>query len=171
MNNFILKINYRLILIHLLASVFILLGAERFALLYDFELFEISSKEEVVKYIENGQISATRLSYYLLVHKSGGLIGLLISFLISLMICIKKKIFWLNAITIFITAFFLYRFDILDSMHITMPINSFVDLFAGDNLMVYVIASGLILISIGLFLFFNKWTICFIEKSSRRTLE
>ena len=74
------------------------------------------------------------------------------------MICIKKKIFWMNAIAVFITSFLLNRFDIVESMHITMPINSVVDLFAGDNLMAYLIASGLILIGIGLFLFFNKWT-------------
>src|ERR1035437_5308652 len=106
--SFISKFNCRLICVHLLATAFILLSSKRFALLYDFDFTESFFNfgfPEYLKHLHPKYINETigdRLSLFLWTTYLAKLIGLLLSFIVSLIIILKRKIFWMNAIIVLI---------------------------------------------------------------------
>ncbi|MGZ4058475.1 MAG: hypothetical protein ACXVPU_05585 [Bacteroidia bacterium] len=97
------------------------------------------------------------------------LIALIISFSISLTISLKRKIFWLNSFIVLIIGFLINRLGILDFTLLKTVTNGVGDLFISCGLQYDIIINGVLFTTVGLLIYFNKWTNTFILKQYDRT--
>ena len=167
--------NLRIILIHLFATILIIAGAKQFAVLKDIRLvetisnYEYGTKEFNVHLTKTGNInSGERMAYYLRWTFYSALLGLFVSFIISFIICFRKKALWLNSFIVLIVGLFIQK--LLFNLSIVRQItNSFGELFISFGLQYTVIINGLLWTTVGLLIFFNKWTNKFIIDSQETT--
>ena len=105
------KINWRQILIHFLASLFFMYAMKTIMLLYDVELIELEDRiKDINWFLRIRQTkSSDEIFNYILWTSIGGAIGIFISFIISLIISLRKKWFWLNSLIAFAIIFILRR--------------------------------------------------------------
>ena len=92
------------------------------------------------------------------------LIGLVVAMTISLTLTIRKKMFWLNSLIVFIIALSLNWFGLYDNKVIDTIFFSFGKLFVGIGIPYKFIANGTLLTIIGIVIFFSKWTSNFAFK-------
>jgi hypothetical protein len=162
LSGFISKLNWRLVMVHLLACWFFYYAAGEFWILIDakFLLHLLSTSFK-------GNYDAIRIEHDLMWMNLAELSSILIAFAISLVIVIRKKWFWLNSVlmlTIAIALIMLWaRFKIgftpwhyLKQIFLT-PGSIF------DNTIWFFVINGLLLLTVGLCLFFLKPIIRFIE--------
>lgn len=160
-SNFIHKINWPLIAIHLVATFFMIIAARQFAMLNDIGIIKSIDKyglEGSLKHLYKDGNYSSRIAYFLIWTNLSGLIGLLFGFLISLGLTIKKKMFSLNALIVFIIALLLNRFGLFHIKIINTIFFSLGSLVSHFGLEYEFIINGTILLTLGLFIFFNKWT-------------
>lgn len=161
-----LKFNWRVISIHLLATIFILLAAKRFSLFYDFSLVESYTNYgnfEHIKLLPDTTIGERIISF---IHASiiASLLGLLTSFLISLTICLKRKIHWVNSLIVLIIGILLNKLELLYMPDVKKYMNCIGNLFVKYGFKYTLIINSGLFVLIGLFIFLNKWTNNFITK-------
>jgi len=162
------KLNFRLIAIHLLASLFLLIAAKRFALLYDFEFVESLYKygyPEFIKHLhtENDTITmGERMATTILAIAIANLIALVTSFSYSLFISIKRKAFWLNSFLVLLICYSINILSLLDISIIKSTTNIVGNIFISYGLKYAIIINGIFNLLISVFLFFNKRIIRFI---------
>jgi len=159
--DFMHKINLRLITVHLIATFFIILAARQFAMLNDTGIVESVDKyglDEGLKHLVKEDNFSTRLAYFSLWINLSSLIGLLLAFIASLILTIKKKMFWLNALIVFIMAILLNRLGLYENKIIGTIFFSLGDLTSHFGLQYKFITNGTILTLAGLFMFLSKWT-------------
>lgn len=169
---FISKFNWRLILIHLPATLFLILGARKLAVLSDVDLIEaiyLYPPDDIWNHLKKPLDDITNGQRFYLFFRGiayAGLITILVSFLISLFISIRNKIFWLNSLVVFILVFIItiLTFHKLLFFKILSEIGGFGRLFESLGIKYVFIINGTILTLTGLFLFFNPWTKKFIRK-------
>lgn len=163
------RVNWRLIVIHLFATLFFMIAAKEFIMLYDIELLSLIGKYSVSKtydHLFKQDGFTNRLTLFSFWAKTSPLIGLVISFVLSLMVCLVKKHFWLNSFLVLIISFILYRTGFYDSQVINTIFLSFGRLFASYGIVFILIANGIFLLLIGLFVFFSKVVNDFIQDVS-----
>lgn len=166
---FIEKLNYRLIIFHLLATIFLLLGAKRFSLLYDLDFIEAYYNYGSTEYLHHlndttGGTIGERIAYLLYATAFSTLIALIISFIISLTISLRTRIFLVNSFFVLIIGFLINRFGLLDVAFIKTVTNAIGNLFISYGLKYVIIINGGLLTTIGIVVYFNKWTKKFIGK-------
>ncbi len=165
---FIKKLNFRLIGVHLLATLFLLLGAERFSLLCNLDLIETYRKYGSLEYLDHlsdtGRTAGEIFTYLFYADFFATLLALIISFIISLKICQRRQIYWLNSLFVLIIGILLNRFDFLAFAGIKTLTEAFGNLFISYGLKYVLIINGLLLMSIGVGIYFNNWTMKFIQK-------
>ena len=157
-----MKLNVRLITIHLFATILIAAGVRQFVALFDLNLVETISKFEYKDWMNHitprEDISlGERINSYFRLTFYFAVLAIFISFIISLIISFNKKIFWLNSVIVFIIAFFIQKelFKLYFVTQITHYIGGlFIDLGFGYACII----DGLFWTALGLFLFFNKWS-------------
>lgn len=164
LEKFISLLNWRQIIIHFVASCFFVYGFKTLATLYNLELLEAylysnnGYKMEVLnskKYDSNAFSNLFIFPYYF------AIIGLLVTFLISLIISIKKKWSWFNSLIMFLLTYFLYRFDLLGWSYFKNVFLLIGKMF-NDNFL-SVLVNGTLMLMIGLLFFFSKISTRFIE--------
>ena len=156
--------------IHLLAALFFLLSAKRFALFSDFNLIEslsIYGPTKFAKHLDfaNDATLGERLAYLVMVKALASLGSLVISFLLSLKICFKRKISWINPSIVLLISFLVNASTILELPSVKNSINSFGDFFSSYGLNYAIFINGFLFISIGLVLFCSRRTNNFIFKN------
>lgn len=98
----------------------------------------------------------------------GFLVGLIIAFVISLVISFRKNWFWFNSLIVLIVSFVLGRFNFFGLQNVKGII--FIPAHLLNNEILYILTNGLILLSMGIFVFsFNKFN-NFIATSKWRNL-
>jgi hypothetical protein len=98
------KLNWRLIVIHLVVLCLCAGASREFALLHDYEYFEKTTFSYLVK--DQPPFDSYRFITDIIYIEYAGLIGLLVGFLIILALSVKKSWFWLNPFFAFIIALF-----------------------------------------------------------------
>lgn len=177
---FMKKFNLRLITFHFLATIFIVLGARQFASLIDTDLVIAlqthtsndfyrdldGTLKDIINHLDvKGNLTLGerlyRFNYWIF---TSVLIALCLSFTVSLIISIRKKIFWPNSVLVLMAGFLTYRFGLLNLYEIKKAVFAFGDLFISYGQQYTLFINGSLLTIIGLFLFLNKWTNKFILK-------
>jgi hypothetical protein len=109
------KLNIRLIVVHFLALYFISVSFREFGYLSDLRLFHFITTTHLTTFssqMKAENISSAELMRYTDIRYTAWLLGLIISFVISMTICLRKKWFWGNSILALIFAYFAYWFTI-----------------------------------------------------------
>jgi hypothetical protein len=116
LQNFITRLNWLQILIHLVAFWFFIHAFQTLSYLYDTKLVDTvrhSNDQTIDGAFRHNGIEGSDLTYFILWTSVSGLIGLLIAFIISLSISIRRHWFWINSLIAFVLTYFLYKFDLL----------------------------------------------------------
>ncbi|HTD39226.1 MAG TPA: hypothetical protein VK671_01310 [Mucilaginibacter sp.] len=154
LSQFVSKLNWRLILVHLIACWFFIHAFLEFAGLHDIDIY----KE--VKDIRSSAVQS-RIYYDAIWISLSEDAGLLTAFIISLVLSIKHRWHWLNSVIVLLVGFFLNRFDLFGwhfLKHIFLKPGY---LFKSD--IGFYLTNGLIMLTIGLLVFFLKWSVRFIN--------
>jgi hypothetical protein len=156
--SFFSNFNARLMIIHFIAFWLFIWAFETLAFLHDYEfLFSITQTFNRINL--RSQVNAD-LDFIM----EAGNIGLLAGYVMSWIISTKKGWHWINSIVIFVLAFLIRNF-------LTRSFPDNILLLPGGPFRVYSIWAHIvlpiILIGVGLLLFFSKQIIRFIDPASR----
>lgn len=169
--NFISRLNWRQVLLHFVAFWFFIHAFQTLSYLYDTALIDTvrNSKGQVTEQMlaESG-LNAADLTYFVFWTGISGFIGLLLAFIISLTISIRRGWFWANALTTFILTYLFYRYNLLGWTFLKRIFWYFGLQF--NNATVEFIFNGTVLIAIGLLIFFLRRPIQFIENKRLETV-
>lgn len=166
------RINWRLIVVHFAATSFIILAVMQFMFLNDLNFIELINKYgpgEWIKYAVKEEDFSARIGYFTVWINLSGFIGLLLAFIMSLILTIKNKALWINALSVFIIAFFLRRFGFFDNKVVSGIFFSPGNFVSHFGVQYKFITNGVILTLAGLFIFFSRWTNRFIFCDHKRT--
>ncbi|WP_426668741.1 hypothetical protein ACPPVU_21215 [Mucilaginibacter sp. McL0603] len=165
LSNFLSKLNWRLMVIHFIACWFFIYAFQQLAFLHDIEL---SKAYMSTKSTDNSKMLAiikrfgyNRIYIETLWINLGGPVGFFTGFVISLLISLKNKWYWLNSVIVFVVIFLLMRYGLLGWHYLKQIFLSPGDLF--KSITAYFLTNGLIMMAIGLCLFFMRWSIRFIN--------
>jgi hypothetical protein len=165
LQEFISRLNWRQILVHFAALLFLSCGFYTLAFLYDIKIVDTigeSILQDGGAWWGDIGIGKTRLTNFSILITISAFVGIIVSFLISLTISIRRHWFWLNSLLVFILAIiFLFWFDSLGSIFVRK-----VFWYPGrllGNTTIRFLANGIILLTIGLLLFYSGRTKHFIE--------
>ncbi len=92
-------------------------------------------------------------------------VGILVAFIISLTISIKKKRFWINSLLVFILSYLLRRFE-YDGWDYLKIIFLAPGQYFDYHSAWYFLINGFTMLAIGLLMFFSTFTNSFIDKMS-----
>ena len=167
--------NWRLILVHFVATVFVIIGARQFSYLIDLEFVAALLKDNAYELVShssphNHLTIGDRMTILIYAIYSSAILGLLFSFVISLIISWRKKVSLYNVLIVFSLSFLANRLGVLKISAVIYISNFFGDLFMKYGLQYTFIINGSLFIILGLFLFFNKWTNRFIIKTKQQEL-
>jgi len=112
--------------------------------------------------LEKNNVDPSRLFYLEVSMSLGKTLGLLVAFIISLTICIKRKWFWVNSLIVFISAYTLSWFNLLGWAYLKNIFLSAGELF--NNTTAEVLTNSLLLLTLGLLFFFLPSVNKFIAK-------
>ncbi|MFL9484946.1 hypothetical protein ACI6Q2_19330 [Chitinophagaceae bacterium LWZ2-11] len=166
LQNFRSKLNTRQILVHFIAFWFFIHAFQAFSYLYNTKLLEAynhSNEKDTFKILKQAHVTPDEVVQFALVVSVSGFIGLLVAVIISLTISIKRRWFWLNTSITFIITYALYKFGLLASTFL----NQFFWYFEQglNNTAIKFLLNGIILLIIGLLIFFLKPSNKFIEQN------
>jgi len=116
LKNFIMKLNWRQVLMHVIAFWFFIYSFQTLSYLHNTKLIDTvrnSNGELTNRIFVNNRIVASDLTDFFLWKGISGFIGLFVAFIISLTISIRRQWFWVNALIALTATFFLYRFNLL----------------------------------------------------------
>lgn len=148
------RINWRQIVIHMLAFLFFMYAFE--ALIYLFHLDTINTARASgfnTKDLSKEQVITTDDLYLLLVWKSlSGSVGLLTAFVISIILSIKRRWFWFNSFLSFLLVLFLLKLPFWDY---TKQLFYYPGQLFSNSLLKF-LTNCILLLLIGLLFFFLK---------------
>ena len=151
------KLNWRLILLHFAAMWFFMNSFRWFGNLHDTSILNIYINQSGDKWKEAmHKLHAYQIFNIVAYPVIAASIGMFVGFIISIIIVIRKKLFWLNSLLAFLLIYLLSWLDLLD-----FPIIKIIIGFPGryiNNAYLLVIVNGCISLIIGLVLFFSKWS-------------
>jgi hypothetical protein len=161
------KLNWRQIVIHLVAACFFMYAFYIFSYLTDTELVNIirrTTSEERDKVLVARSKTASDLVYFVMWKSLSMSIGLLVAFAVSLGVSLRQRWLWLNSLIVFLIGFFLFRLvwlgtDIIGSL--TVKLGQLL-----NNIHLEFIVSGGILFTIGLLLFLSPKSRQFISAAT-----
>ncbi len=155
LSNFISRLNWRLIVTHFIACWLFIYSFEQFSYLHDIEFWTtiLTHSRSWLENPRNWNFGAGRLSLNLLWLGLSGFVGFLIAFAISLTITIKKDWFWVNSLIVFLVGCVLGLSDSLGWRYLKTIFLAPGRLF-NSNTILYVIANGIVMLTLGLLLFF-----------------
>jgi len=166
-----MKLNWRQITLHLFATILIIAGFRQLAKLTDLNLVETIwnykfstadfdnhlLKSENFTFGERLTFLVRRTIYF-------SLIGLLFSSIISLTIGLKYKLVWYNSLLVLIIGFFIQKV-VFKISAIKGGTDSMTTIFNIWGLKTAIILNAIFFVTLGLLIFFNKWTKKFIHNS------
>ena len=164
LQNFIARLNWRQLIVHFVAFWFFIHAFQTLSYLYDTKLIDAfrNSNEHITgKLLTEGGFEASDLTYFVLWTNVSGFIGLLVAFIISLTISIRRHWFWVNSLIIFVAIYLLHRFGLL-GWNYSKPFFWYLGQ-KFNNSTVEFLFNGIVMLVIGLLIFFLKRPNQFIE--------
>jgi len=116
LQKFIERLNWRQVVVHFIATWFFMYSFQTLAVLHNINLINIirqSNKDNLTERLNENGTAASDLVYFTLWTGIGNTIGLLVAFIISLTISIRRNWFWFNSLIVLILAYTLSWFDLL----------------------------------------------------------
>lgn len=171
-HNFISRLNWRHILIHFVAAWFFMYAFQTLATLHDIKLVDIFRQSDAGNIRNNLELNGrtvSDLSYFKLWNGIGKTPGLLIAFIISLIISIRKKWFWFNSFIVLMLMYILSWFGLTGWKYLKRIFLKPGDFF--ENTTFEFLINGLILLTLGLLTFFLHHTNKFIVTGSKMTIK
>ncbi|WP_157499490.1 hypothetical protein [Flavobacterium beibuense] len=159
MKNFISKLNWRLILVHVLAACFFVYSAHSLSYFYDIEMVRMTL-DKTLDSMEH-IISPVRIAYATLFISVSGYIGVVVGTIASLLLCKKYKWFKGNSIVVLLISSLFYKFDIIEWLFINSVFYFPARLF--HHFEAKLITHSVVLFMFGVLCLFNKRIIRFIE--------
>lgn len=162
-HNIILKLNWRQIVIHFIATWFFIRSFFMLARLHDLKDYEVLTKEWQMHSYSHARLLSVWIWLFI-----SSYVGLIVAFSISLSISNKKKWFWMNSVIILVSNYLLTKFN-FDGWNYV----KFIFLAPGEffhiHTVTYYLATGLPMLAVGIILFFSKYTNHFIENGNIKT--
>lgn len=162
---FLSKMNWKIIVLHLLASWFFMTGFFTLSFLTNIQIAE--AFKSFIPFTGAAWWGNSVNSFVLTIYFAG-FAGLIISFIVSLFICIRKKWFWLNALIVFLLSILLYKFY-WEFWNMARPFAWFIG-EKMESIFLQFLINGIMLLGIGLFIFFSKWNNKFIQRNKEFSL-
>ncbi len=154
---YISRISWRIILIHLAATLLFIFSAKQFVNLHDLQLIELLNKYGIEGAMKRGTFSGEFMSAFLTWRWCASLIGLFLGFILSMILVIRSNKFWLNSVLVFIAGFLFIRLGLVNMSIIHKAISFPGSLVVRFGLPYKFILNGVLLACAGLFLFLSKW--------------
>lgn len=154
-SDFTSKLNWRLMIVHILACWFFFQAFQLFGFLYDYKYLE-QIRLHNYKGLDGRRIAMIPYRAALI-----GLGAFLCGFAISVTLSFKYKWSWVNSIIVFLGAFLLLFLDRFYFAYIK-PVLHFPGRFFKSD-WAYILTNGSFMLAVGLLLFFLKGIVKFIE--------
>lgn len=149
-------------LIHLLACCFFVYAFKELFALRDLDVLSAIIDRKPLQ-----NVGWSRISNFMIGLRLSGVVGLIMGFVISIIISIKMRWYWVNSVIVFLAVALLMRFGVLYWSAFRYVIYAPGELFK-HNMVLKFIANGSVLLTIGALLFFLRISIKFIN-SKRST--
>ena len=149
------RVNYKLIISHTLAGIFLIWAFNELVYLYDSELLRIYDDIDIIDAWRLNN-KTERISRLLLLRYSSSYIGLIITLIISLSITLKRKFGGINSFIAFFVLIVFIRTGIISSEFIEKIIYFPGEIFFGFSVK-SVALNGILLLSVSLFIYFSKF--------------
>ncbi|MGZ3872387.1 MAG: hypothetical protein ACXVJD_05695 [Mucilaginibacter sp.] len=147
MKTFLLKFNLRLLIIHFVAFWFFIYAFRTLSFLHDFG-FLVTAPIEV-------RLNETeRLNFDREIAAQASLLGLVIAYIISWLISLKRDWFWLNSLAVFILMYALKYYNLL-GWNILQNVFLLTCHVVGQNTRAFYIVNGAIMLGLGCLLLFS----------------
>lgn len=150
---------------HSIACWFFIHAFQTLSYFYDTKLIDIvrrSSGQFNDQALGDNKIGASHLTYFVLWTSIFGFVGLLVAFIISLTISIKRHWFWVNSLFAVLLIYILYRCELLGWAYLKQFFWYLGQKF--NNSAIEFLLNGVILLAIGIFIFFLKRPNQYIEE-------
>jgi len=170
LHKFIARLNWRQVVIHFIATWFFMYSFQTLAILHDTNLVDVfrhSGKDNLAKALNENKISASDLTYFTVWTSFGNTIGLLVAFVISLTISIRRNWFWFNSFIVLVLEYILSWLGLLGWAYLKNIFLTPGGIFKNTTL--EFLTNGMILLTLGLLAFFLNKTNNFIAKGNRTT--
>jgi hypothetical protein len=157
-------------LLHFIAFWFFIHAFQTFSWLHNTKLMEAIRQPDQMgtkQIFADDNILPSEVIYLVLCANICSLVGLVVAFIISLSISIKKHWFWVNAVVVLLLVYFLNRFDLLGWTFFKQVFLSPGEVF--QNITIEILVNGIILLTIGLLIFFSGRLNRFIENKYSAT--
>ena len=149
------RLNWKLILLHFVATWLFIHSFYILSYLHDIEFTEfIMKNKNETPVFEEIPFDTKRMSNFFMITGVSKFIGLLVAFIISLSISIYKKWFWLNSVLVLIIAFVFFKLDLLFWDYLKI-IFRFIGGFM-PNIILDFLVDGSVMLFLGLLVFFSK---------------
>ncbi|CAN5233472.1 hypothetical protein BH09BAC6_BH09BAC6_30510 [soil metagenome] len=153
------KLNARLIIIHFIACWFFIYAFHTLSSLWDYSF--LYTPAEQMNRANDPQRFATDMS---VINESGAL-GLIVAYIISWQISIRRNWFWLNAVIVFVVAYILKYNNLLGWSTLQQVFLAPGHIFRVNSIACF-LTNGLIMLLFGSLLFFLKPVTRFIDKGA-----
>ena len=171
-HTFIVRLNWRQVVIHFIASWFFIYSFQILAALHNTNLVDIirqTGKDNLRNALNEKNISASDITEIAIWLSIANTIGSLVASGISLTISIRQKWFWVNSFLVFVLFYVLSWLDLSGWTYLKRIFLKPGELF--NNTTLEFLANGLILLTLGLFTFFLPGINRFIAKGNRSTVK
>jgi len=155
------KLNWRLMVIHFIACWFFIHASKVLFSLHDHEFLM-----NVIANRNTGGLNAGRFANDVHLLSLAGYAGLIVGCILSIMISLKQRWYWINTLIIFVVAGVLERFELLGWNALQSVFTSPGDLLNLPSPWYYLLNGG-IMVAVGLVLFFLKGPVQFINGKSK----
>ena len=165
--NFISRLNWRQILIHFIATWFFVFAFQTLFYLNDIKLIDIirqSGQENITKALNANGTSTSDLLNFTRLIGVGSTVGLLVAFIISLTISIKRHWFWVNSVIVLVATYFLNWFGLLGWTSLKQIFLTPGQIFA--NTILEFLVNAIFLLTLGLLMFFLRRPTEFIDRNN-----
>ena len=155
LQKFIERLNWRQVAVHFIATWFFMYSFQTLAVLHNINLIGTvrqSTKENLIERLNENGTAASDVFNFTLWTGIGNTIGLLVAFIISLTIAIRRNWFWFNSLIVLILAYTLSWFNLLGWRYLRNIFLTPGEIFKNTTL--EFLTNGIILLTIGLFIFF-----------------
>lgn len=163
LQKFIKRLNWRHVALHFIATLFFVYSFQTFAFLSMSTVVNIvrdNGKDSIYQALIEKKLYPVDLTLFSLWINFAPLIGLLVGFIISLSISIKRKWFWFNSFLVLVLVYILGRFNQLGWHYLKNIFLTPGQIF--KNVKLEFFTNGFILLTLGLLIFFLPKTNKFI---------
>ena len=166
MRNIFNKLNWKIILIHLLGFFFTFHSFKTFAFLYQIKFVEVNrdflksdqvaTLETYTKRLRENDISSDEFANIFLIKRLLSFAGILIALTMSLLITLKQKFVWINSLVVSLISFIIFYFQFSWFEFLNKYLWILGKLF--ENIKIEFLFNGTLFFTLGIFVFwFSKY--------------